>query len=275
MRGVRRAKEDLVGDYTYPEFRWLERGEGEPVLLLHGLMGRMDDWDDALDLLALSCRPMAPLLPIFHPGLPETSLAALADHVVGLLDALDIPHAVIGGNSLGGHVALTLALARPERVSGLILTGSSGLFERGFTRGVPHRPNAEYVREKMEEIFYDSTLVTPDWVETVRRTVTDPPTALRVVRFARAAKRENLEGRLHEIQAPTLIVWGRDDRITPPEVAERFHGLIPDSRLAFLPRCGHAPMIEQPAAFSLSVQAWLEATRPRRARAMAGAGGLR
>jgi pimeloyl-ACP methyl ester carboxylesterase len=275
MMGIRRAKEDLVGDYTYPEFRWLERGEGEPVLLLHGLMGRMDDWDDALDLLALSCRPMAPLLPIFHPGLPATSLAALADHVVGLLDALDIPHAVIGGNSLGGHVALTLALARPERVSGLILTGSSGLFERGFTRGVPHRPNAEYVREKMEEIFYDSTLVTPDWVETVRRTVTDPATALRVVRFARAAKRENLEGRLHEIQAPTLIVWGRDDRITPPEVAERFHGLIPDSRLAFLPRCGHAPMIEQPAAFSLSVQAWLEATRPRRARAMAGAGGLR
>ncbi len=118
MMGVRRAKEDLVGDYTYPEFRWLERGEGEPVLLLHGLMGRMDDWDDALDLLALSCRPMAPLLPIFHPGLPETSLAALADHAVGLLAALDIPHAVIGGNSLGGHVALTLALARPERVSG-------------------------------------------------------------------------------------------------------------------------------------------------------------
>ena len=264
-----------MGDYRYPEFRWLEQGEGEPVLLLHGLMGRMEDWDDVLDVLALSCRPVAPLLPIFHPGLPETSLAALADHVVGLLDALDIPHAVIGGNSLGGHVALTLALARPERVSGLILAGSSGLFERGFTRGVPHRPNGEYVREKMEEIFYDPTLVTPDWVETVRRTVTDPATALRVVQFARAAKRENLEGRLHEIQAPTLVVWGRDDRITPPEVAERFHALIPDSRLAFLPRCGHAPMIEQPAAFSLSVQAWLEATRPRRARAMAGAAGLR
>ncbi|PYM85968.1 MAG: hypothetical protein DME09_03875 [Candidatus Rokuibacteriota bacterium] len=163
-----------MGDYRYPEFRWLEQGEGEPVLLLHGLMGRMEDWDDVLDVLALSCRPVAPLLPIFHPGLPETSLVALADHVVGLLDALDIPHAVIGGNSLGGHVALTLALARPERVSGLILAGSSGLFERGFTRGVPHRPNGEYVREKMEEIFYDPPLVTPDWVETVRRTVTDP-----------------------------------------------------------------------------------------------------
>src|SRR5207245_6423985 len=122
---------------------------------------------------------------------------------------------------------------------------------------------------------HSTLLSAPYWVETLRRTFTDPATALRVVQFSRAAKRENLEGRLHEIQAPTLVVWGRDDRITPPEVAERFHALIPDSRLAFLPRCGHAPMIEQPAAFSLSVQAWLEAARPRRARAVAGAAGLR
>src|SRR4029077_21238897 len=103
-----------------------------------------------------------------------------------------------------------------------------------------------YVRGKMEEVSWDSPLVTSDWVESVRQTVTDPATALRVIRFARAAKHENLEGRLHEIQAPTLIVWGEDDRITPPEVAERFRALIPDSRLTFLPRCGHAPMIEQP-----------------------------
>jgi len=275
MNGPRRAKEDAAMSWTSPEFRWLERGEGEPVLLLHGLMGRMDDWDDVLDLLALACRPIAPLLPIFDPRLPEISIAALADHVASLLDALDIPRTVLGGNSLGGHVALALALAQPERVSGLILTGSSGLFERGFTRGVPHRPSADYVRGKMEEVFWDSTLVTSDWVESVRQTVTDPATALRVIRFARAAKHENLEGRLHEIQAPTLIVWGEDDRITPPEVAERFRALIPDSRLTFLPRCGHAPMIEQPGGFSLAVQAWLEATRARRAQTMAGVGGRR
>jgi pimeloyl-ACP methyl ester carboxylesterase len=270
-----RAKEGALMADTEPELRWLERGEGEPVLLLHGLMGRMDDWDDVLDLLAPVCRPMAPLLPIFAPGLPEISIAALAGHVVRLLDALEIPRAVVGGNSLGGHVALSLALAQPERVSGVILTGSSGLFERGFTRGVPHRPSSEYVRERMEEVFFDSTLVTPDWVESVRRTVTEPATALRVVRFARAAKRENLEDRLRAILAPTLIVWGRQDRITPPPVAERFRALIPDSELAFLPRCGHAPMLEQPAAFSRAVRAWLEATRPRRDRAMAGAGGAR
>jgi len=83
------ATEDGMHGESDPEFRWLERGEGEPVVLLHGLMG--------------------------------------------------IPRAVVGGNSLGGHVALELALSCPDRVSGLILTGSSGLFERGFSRGVPRR----------------------------------------------------------------------------------------------------------------------------------------
>ena len=160
---------------------------------------------------------------------------------------------MIGGNSLGGHVALEMALSHRDRVSGLILTGSSGLFERTFTRGVPHRPSEAYVRQKMEEIFFDPRLVTPEWVESVRRTVTTPASALRVLRFARAAKRHNIEDRLAAIDAPALLVWGRDDRITPPEVAERFQALLPDSHLTFLPRCGHAPMLEQPDAFNEAV----------------------
>ena len=150
-----------MSDYRERTFRWLERGEGEPVLFLHGLMGRMDHWEVTLDRLSGRCRPMALSLPLFEPWLPEASIEGLIDHVRGFLDALEIPRVVLAGNSLGGHVALRVALAAPERVSGLILTGSSGLFERGFTRGVPHHPTAEFVRERMEEIFFDPTFVTP------------------------------------------------------------------------------------------------------------------
>ena len=253
-----------------PEFRWLERGEGEAVVLLHGLMGEIDHWEPALEHLGGRQRAMAPLLPIFDPLLAETSLAALADHVVRGLDGLGIERAVVGGNSLGGHVALTLALRWPARVSGVILTGSSGLFERGFTRNVPHLPTAEYVREKMEEIFYDPELVTPSWVEAVRRIVTTRASALRVVQFARAAKRDSLEARLPEVAVPTLLVWGKDDRITPVEVAERFHQLIPGSELAFITNCGHAPMLEHPEVFAHIVREWLEETAPRRAAAAGG-----
>jgi pimeloyl-ACP methyl ester carboxylesterase len=247
-----------------PEFRWLERGEGEPVVLLHGLLGQMHDWDDVLDALADTCRAFAPTLPLFDERLSDVSIESLARWVVELLDALAIDRAVVGGNSLGGHVALEVALTAPERVSGLVLTGSSGLFERGFSRGVPHRPTPDYVRARMEEAVYDRALVTAAWVEAVRATVIRPATARRVVRFARAARRGNLEDRLGGIDVPALLVWGADDRITPPEVGGRFHALIPDARLVVLPRCGHAPMLERPEAFALPVRRWLHDTRARR-----------
>lgn len=253
-------------DGRYPEFRWLEQGQGEAVVLLHGLLGQMHHWDVALSRLGSGCRAIAPALPLFHPGLPEASVDELARFVVALLDALELPSAVLGGNSLGGHVALRTALACPDRVSGLILTGSSGLFERSFTRGVSHRPSAGFVREKMEEVVFDPRLVTDPWVEAVRRTVTERATALRVVRFARDARRDNLEARLGEITVPTLLVWGEADRITPLEVAGRFHSLIADSKLVLLPACGHAPMLERPAAFTEVVCGWLEDTRLRRER---------
>jgi 2-hydroxy-6-oxonona-2,4-dienedioate hydrolase len=257
-----------------PEFRWLERGAGEAVVLLHGLMGEMEHWQPTLEALGRTCRALAPTLPLFDPLLAEPSIDELADFVVGLLDRLDIERAVVGGNSLGGHVALALALRWPARVSGLVLTGSSGLFERGFSRNVPHVPSHDYVRAKMEEVFYDPALVTPSWVEAVRRVVTTRSTALRVLQFARAARRETLEARLGEVTAPTLLVWGKEDRVTPVEVAERFHRLIADSELAYITNCGHAPMLEHPATFSQIVVEWLRETAPRRA-AHRGPGGGR
>jgi pimeloyl-ACP methyl ester carboxylesterase len=158
---------------------------------------------------------------------------------------------VLGGNSLMPW--RPWVLAAPERVSGLVLTGSSGLFERSFTRGVPHRPSGAFVRGKMEEVFHDPTLVTEEWVESVRRLVTTPASALRVLRFARAARRDNVEACLAELRTPTLLVWGREDRITPPEVAERFCRLIPEAELLYISACGHAPMLEWPDRFAAAV----------------------
>ena len=258
-----------------PEFRWLERGSGEAVILLHGLMGQMHHWDAVLDGLAGSARAIALDLPILHRRLSEASLDALAGHVAGFMDALEISRAVVGGNSLGGHVALRLALDQPDRVTGLVLTGSSGLFERGFSSGVPHRPDRRWVREKMEEVFFDSSLVTDGWVEEAHRVVTTPASALRVLRLARDARRDNLEARLGRIAVPALLVWGRDDRITPLEVGERFRELIPDARLVSLARCGHAPMLEHADRFAQVVDDWLESTWERRALAAPALGGVR
>jgi pimeloyl-ACP methyl ester carboxylesterase len=220
-------------------------------------MGDVDHWEATLKTLGSFCRPMALELPIFDPSLSDISLPSLTEWVRMFMDAQGMPQSVVGGNSLGGHVALELALAQPDRVSGLILTGSSGLLERGFTRGVPHRPNSDWVREKMEQVFYDPALVTSEWVEDVLRVVNARDSALRVLQAARASKRRNMEDCLPTIGIPTCIIWGEEDRITPPEVARRFHALLPDSDLFLVPRCGHAPMLEQPEAFNAILAGWL------------------
>src|SRR5262249_55323470 len=154
-----------VDDVIDPEFRWLEQGAGEPMLFLHGLMGQMHHWDAVIEGLAPLGRPMALSLPILDPALREVSIEGLTRHVQAFLDALDIPRAIIGGNSLGGHVALALAAAHPERVSGLILTGSSGLLPPSVPHGMPRHPSREYVRDKMEETVFDRSLITDAWVE--------------------------------------------------------------------------------------------------------------
>jgi pimeloyl-ACP methyl ester carboxylesterase len=268
-------KDVTVDIHEDPEFRWLERGTGEPVVLLHGLMGQMHHWDAVLDAVGHGYRVIAPALPVFDADLREASLGALGRYVLRFLDALDIPRAVLGGNSLGGHVALRLALDHGERVSGLVLTGSSGLFERGFASGVPHRPDRAWVRRKMQEVFFDPDLVTDGWVDDVHRMVTTPASALRILRLARDARRDNLEGRLGEIRIPTLLIWGLEDRITPPDVAERFRTLIPDAHLWHLSQCGHAPMLERPEPFAEVLADWLDGTRSRREVAVPQLGGVR
>jgi len=253
----------MIGMYPTAA-RWIERGRGESVVFLHGLMGEMDHWESTLEALASICRALAPELPIFDGTRAAASIEGLADYVERFMLALGIERAVLGGNSLGGHLALELALTRPPRVAGLILTGSSGLFERSFTRGVPHIPTTAFVRDKMKEVFYDPALVTPAWVESVRRILVTRAYALRLVHVARSAKRSNLEDRLGAIRVPTLLVWGKDDRITPVEVAERFRALIPEAELVTIANCGHVPMLEQPLMFNAIVEDWLIDSRARR-----------
>lgn len=243
-------------------YQTIESGEGFPLLLLHGMMGEMENWASLIEQLPNNCRAIALHLPFFEDGKALSTVPEICDYVKGYLDSAGLERVVLGGNSLGGHVSLRLAMELPDRIAGLVLTGSSGLFERelGTHRGA--NPSREWYRNKMKEIFYDPAWVTEDLVNMVC-TVLETRRCRRVlVSMAKSAKRDNLAEYLGRVQCPCLLVWGRQDSITPPEVAEEFRSLIPRAELVWLGECGHAAMIEQPRAFARELCTWWKRNIP-------------
>ena len=230
------------------------------IILLHGMFGLPDMWDASLPSIPADWRVLAPEMPVFDGPPHHIGVNGLAKFVTETMDAAGIKSAVFGGNSLGGHVALQFTLDHPDRVAGLVLSGSSGLFERGIVSNVPRRPDREWVRERIREIFVDAVHVTEKRIDDVMLVLRDRKRAMNLLRVAKSAKRTHLGQVLHRIKCPVLLVWGADDFVTPPEVAREFKDYMPQSELHFIPECGHVPMIERPAEFGRLVNSFLRRT---------------
>jgi pimeloyl-ACP methyl ester carboxylesterase len=233
-------------------YRFVDEGQGPVLLLLHGLFGALSNWRSVLQTFSPNYRVLIPLMPVYDKGKIEVELTVegLMRFIDGFAKDKGIDSCILLGNSLGGHVALKYTLAFRQRVKGLILTGSSGLYEAGMGNEFPRYKSYPFIKEKVEYTFYSAATATKDLVDEVFDIVNDNYKALRVLRFARSAQKENLEKELVTIQTPTLLIWGLNDNITPPHVAHEFLSLIPTAELHFIDHCGHAPMMEQPERFN-------------------------
>jgi len=231
-------------------FSYIDEGEGEVLLLLHGLMGALSNWEQVIEKFSKQYRVIIPMLPIYDLPLLTTGVKSLSKYVHKFIVHKKLTDITILGNSLGGHVALIYCLAHPGVVKALVLTGSSGLYENAFGGSFPRRENYEFVKEKVEYTFYDPATATKDLVDEVFATVNDRHRVIRILAMAKSAIRHNMSKEVHKIQIPVLLAWGRNDKITPPEVAEEFHKLLPDSELHWIDKCGHAPMMERPEEFN-------------------------
>jgi 2-hydroxy-6-oxonona-2,4-dienedioate hydrolase len=234
-----------------------------PLVMLHGLFGGPENWESTIPYLPKTCLPVVMLFRFFDEDRNLSSLSALTDYAQQYLDELAYDPMVLMGNSLGGHIAILLTLRMPERVQGLVLSGSSGLFERSFTRVPGTKPPRHWVHAKTCEVFYNQSHVTDTLVDTVMGVISDRSKVRILLRLAKSAKRHNIRSKLRLIHCPTLLICGRQDKITPPVVADSFHKSIPNSSLAWIDECGHAPMIERPLEFASHLGSWwLEKLRP-------------
>ena len=220
-------------------------------MLLHGLFGALSNWQGVIDEFGARYRVIIPLLPVYDMPLTQAGVPGLMAYVEGFVKAMSLPASfTVLGNSLGGHIALVYTLHNAARVSRLVLTGSSGLFEDSMGGSFPKRGNYAYVKERVGYTFYNPAVATQELVDEVFNITNSNSKCLRIISIARSAQRHNLSKELARIAVPVLLVWGLNDTITPPVVAHEFARLLPHAELCFLDHCGHAPMMERPAGFN-------------------------
>lgn len=232
------------------KYKYVEEGAGEPLVLLHGLFGALSNFKDLVDYFKQTHLVIIPLLPLYDLTLIETSVSGLSRFVHKFFEQRKLRNVHLLGNSLGGHVGLVFTLKHPELVKTITLTGSSGLFENGMGETYPKRGDYNYVKTKTELTFYDPNVATKELVDEVFSIINNRLKALKIIALARSAIRHNLGDELQQLKQPVCLIWGKNDTITPPMVAEEFHRLLPTSELHWIDKCAHAPMMEVPVEFN-------------------------
>lgn len=232
--------------------QYIEEGEGEPIILLHGLLGALSNFEGVIRHFRKTHKVIVPLLPLYDMHPRYTTVSGIKYFLKKFIKRLGYTDIHLAGNSLGGHVALLFALDKKVQhfVRTLTLTGSSGLFENSMGATFPKRNNYEYIQMKAQSTFYDPAVATKELVDEIFEIVTNRIKALKIIYLAKSATRSYLGDKLKDIQVPTLLIWGRNDIVTPPFVAEQFHERIPNSELIFIDKCGHAPMMERVQEFN-------------------------
>ncbi|PST82262.1 alpha/beta hydrolase [Pedobacter yulinensis] len=238
-------------------FRYIEAGAGETLLLLHGLMGELSNWESTIDYFKGRYHVIVPILPLYELPILTLGVKSISKYVHRFIKYKKLGQVVLVGNSLGGHVGLVFTVAHQEKVKALVLTGSSGLYENSFGGSFPRRESYDYIREKVEFTFHDPAIATKELVDEVFKTINDRSRVLRILTIAKSAIRHNMAKELPKITIPVSLIWGRNDRVTPPDVAEEFHELLPNSELNWIDECGHAPMMEHPEQFNVLLEKFL------------------
>jgi len=264
---------------TGPRTRLIDTGgDGVPVVLVHGLANSIEIWSKVLPLLGERRRVIAFDLPGFgqadRPADAAYDSAFFAAQLAALFDTLELGRAHLVGSSLGASVAIRFAAARPECVDRLVLAAPGGFGRRtSLLMRAPAlpligswlaRPTPANNRLTLRLAIHDPRLITPELVEITDRYASLPGSNRSFVRTLQTGV--NLLGSTHldemaalarRVEAPALVLWGRQDRVFPPRNAARAAALLPDARSLLIDACGHYPHWEQPDIFVAAVEEFL------------------
>jgi pimeloyl-ACP methyl ester carboxylesterase len=258
--------------------RYVRRGSGPPVVLVHGLASSIYTWAAVLPRLAERYDVVAIDLPGFGGSdIPPRLDASIADRLLPeVMDGLGLARASLAGNSLGGAISAVTAARHPERVDRLVLIDAAAYnfnpadrppllramarVPTRLVRALPHRP---LMRQGLKQVYYDDTKVTEERVEEYLAGMSRPGAREAAQALLTQGDDFGLPGALRQVRAPTLVIWGREDAWIPVAHADRFVRDIPGARSVILERCGHVPQEERPEEVARLIDEFLRASPAR------------
>ena len=241
------------------KFEYLTEGSGTPLIFLHGLMGNLTNFQHQVDYFSVrGYEVVIPLLPLYTMPLATTSVTSLTKFVKKFIDHKGYTKVILVGNSLGGHIALLFQKLFPDYLLSIVLSGSSGLYEAAMGNSYPRRGDRAYIAERVRDVFAVKEVTTEELIDQVFDTVNDRMKAIKTLYISKSAMRHNMAEDIASFHLPVCLIWGRQDAVTPPEVADKFHTLLPNSDLFWIDHCGHAAMMEHPQEFNIIVDEWLK-----------------
>jgi len=232
-----------------------EKEDTYDLVLLHGMFGGLSNYDALIQHIE-GYNIFVPAIPIYDFDRAKLNIRNLSSWIHIFCESMGVSQPVLIGNSMGGHIALDYALQYPDNVTSLVLTGSSGLQEKDFGSSWPRRNDRKYIRKEAEKIFYQD-LVNEDILDEIMDVIGNWSKLSNMLAIARDTHEYNMEEYLKDITHEALLIWGRNDQITPPEVARIFYKKLPHARLQWIDKCGHAPMMEHPQTFALILNEFL------------------
>jgi pimeloyl-ACP methyl ester carboxylesterase len=238
---------------------YVNTGHGPTVILLHGLFGNFGMWQKTVEVLTENFHVVVPRLPIFDLPVHNTNVKYLVRVLHEFIEWNNLEDVILVGHAIGGQVALMYTYTHPTTVARLILSGSAGLFENSpFDEVTPAEiTDYDFIYEKVNEAFYEPKAELSGFVDEIYATVQNIPKRLTIDSLIKSSKQNSVTFFLNKLDHPTLLIWGLEDKITPPEVAMHFHDFLQNSEIRFIEECGHVPMVEKPELFNRHVLSFL------------------
>ncbi|MBT1703919.1 alpha/beta fold hydrolase [Chryseosolibacter indicus] len=229
---------------------YIDTGEGQPVILLHGLFGNIAMWRTTINTLKHRYRVVVPRLPLFEVPIHRANVDYLVEVFHEFLLWHNLNNIILVGTDIGGQLALDYAYHYPENVKKVIISGCSGLFENIPPINKADQIDYDSVEDQVKDAFYKRDIVGTTMINKVYNTVNASSKNLHISAFASSSKKSLVSKFLFRVSRPVLMIWGLQDKITPPEVALHFHDLLRYGTIKFIDECGHYPMIEKPESYN-------------------------